>query len=195
MLIADGRTEQRIREAVTAACPTTVPEPGAGSAHTPAMAQALELAEQLAGGAPVGSQHVLEALARIDSGVAGRALAGLGVTAESLAVAVDAVDVATTTDLTPEHTAAASLSWMADGDTATLTTTDPALVAAVRGLVDHAGGPLTGNGPLTGAFVPVHSALTTAAAALGAVLDPPDDGAAEPQVLSVRERLRRYRER
>ena len=195
VLLRGGRSVQSIREAVMAASPTTVLEPGAAPTRTPAMAQALELADQLAGGAPVGSQHVLEALARIDSGVAGRALAGLGVTVEALAGAVDAVDVATTSDLTPEHTAAASLSWMADDDTATLTTTDPALVAAVRRLVEHVGGPLTGEGPLTGAFVAVHSALTTATAALDGVLDPRADGSEELPAPSVLERLRRYRQR
>jgi ATP-dependent Clp protease ATP-binding subunit ClpC len=166
------------------------PPPGS-SANTPATERVLELAAQLAGGAPLGSQHLLEALAWIDDGVAARALQGLGVTRASLADAVDGVNLESTTDLTPELTAAAGLRLTVHGDTAVLTSTDPAVVALVRQLVDELGGELSGDAPLAGYFLPLHRALVGTAAAVHQAVNPPADGPGAIAGEVLLERLKR----
>ena len=74
ILLRDGRTADQVRRAAVPlgrVSATAVP-------RTPAAEEVLARAEVLAAGAPIGSQHLLEALAMTSSGVAGRALAGSG---------------------------------------------------------------------------------------------------------------------
>jgi ATP-dependent Clp protease ATP-binding subunit ClpC len=198
VLLRDGRTDEQVRAAVATVAgvgrtAAAAPAPG-NAANTPATERVLELAVKLAGGAPVGSQHLLEALAWIEDGVAGRVLKGLGVTRDSLAEAVDGIDVGGTADLTPELTAAAGLRLTVDGDTAVLTSTDPTVVALVRQLVDELGGELSGNGPLAGSFVPLHRALVGTAAAVHQAVNPPADTPDASFGMALRERLKRGRE-
>jgi ATP-dependent Clp protease ATP-binding subunit ClpA len=198
VLLRDGRTDEQVRAAVATVAGvgrTAAAAPASGNAaNTPATERVLELAVKLAGGAPVGSQHLLEALAWIEDGVAGRVLKGLGVTRDSLAEAVDGIDIGGTADLTPELTAAAGLRLTVDGDTAVLTSTDPTVVALVRQLVDELGGELSGNGPLAGSFVPLHRALVGTAAAVHQAVNPPADTPDASFGLALRERLKRGRE-
>lgn len=198
VMLRDGRTAEQVRAAVVTVAgvgriAAASMSPGSTS-NTPAAERVLELAAQLAGGAPVGSQHLLEALAWIEDGVAGRVLKGLGVTRDSLVDAVDRADLDSTTDLTPELTAAAGMRLTADGDTAVLTSTDPAVVALVRQLVDELGGELSGDGPLAGYFLPLHRALVGTAAAVHQAVDPPADTPDAIFGTVLRERLKRRRE-
>jgi ATP-dependent Clp protease ATP-binding subunit ClpA len=193
VLLRDGRTDEQIRGAVTPA------GRGAGAAaapRTPAAEEVLALAERLAGSAPVGSHHLLEALASVTGGAGGKALAGLGVTADALTEQIDALDLTTTQDVTPEQAAAATMSWDVDGDRAVLSTGDPDTVGRVRSLVEQAGGPLTGDGPLAGPFITIHRALAGAAAAVQTALNPPAAAEDDPKAAaSLVERLRRRRHR
>src|SRR5690606_34310293 len=68
--------------------------------HTPAAAEALAVAEALAAGAPIGSHHLLEALARSQGSAAAHALAAVGVDVEVLTAKLDERGLAGTTDLT-----------------------------------------------------------------------------------------------
>jgi hypothetical protein len=192
ILLRDGRTASQIRTAVTPAGRGTS---SAAAPRTPAAEEVLALAERLAGSAPVGSHHLLEALASVAGGAGGRALAGLGVTADALAEQIDALDLTTTEDVTPEQAAAATMSWDVDGDRAVLSTGDPDTVGRVRSLVEQAGGPLTGDGPLAGPFITIHRALAGAAAAVQTALNPPAPAEDDPKAAapSLVERLRRRR--
>ena len=191
VLLVEGRTADQVRRAVA--------PPGRGTAtpaaprRTPAAEEVLARAEALAVGAPVGSQHLLEALVLTSSGVAGQALADLGVTGESLSARIDELPVEGTGDSTPELAAAAAMTLTVDDGKAVLTTTDPDTVARVAALVEQGGGPLSGEGPLAGPFIALHQALGGMSAALEAVLDPPEAVAEVPQTPSLRERLRRRR--
>src|SRR3954454_11101255 len=163
VLVRDGRTAEQIRSAVAGAVGRVKP---AAAPRTPAAEEVLALAERLAGSAPVGSHHLLEALATVEGGAGGRALAGLGITADALAEQIDGIDLTTTADVTPEQAAASTMTWDIEGDRAVLSTGDPDTVGRLRALVEQAGGPLTGDGPLAGPFIAVHRALVGAAAAV-----------------------------
>jgi hypothetical protein len=191
ILLRDGRTADQIRSAVV---PADRAVKIAARPRTPAAEEVLALAEKLAGSAPVGSHHLLEALATVGQGAGGKALAGLGVTADALAEQIDTIDLTATSDVTPEQAAAAAMSLDVDGDRAVLSTTDPDTVGRIRALVEQAGGPLTGDGPLAGPFIAVHRAVVGAAALINTALNPPaapDDAPAT----SLVERLRRRRRR
>jgi ATP-dependent Clp protease ATP-binding subunit ClpA len=189
ILLLDGRTADRIRQ--VAAPPG---RPGApGPMRTPAAEEALARAEQLAAGAPVGSHHLLEALALTGSSAAGRVLSELGVTGDALSAGIDAVDLADTSDTTPEQRAAAGTTWTVDGGTAVLTTTDPDTVAELAALVEQTGGPLTGEGVLAGPFIAVHGVLRAALASIAAELNPPEPPSGAPRTPSLLDRLRRRR--
>ncbi|WP_214406479.1 Clp protease N-terminal domain-containing protein [Pseudonocardia lacus] len=187
ILLRDGRTADRIRQAVLPPGRTS----GTAVPRTPAAEEVLARAEALAAGAPVGSQHLLEALAMTPSGVAGRALADLGVTGETLSARIDDLDVEGTGDSTPELAAAATMTLAVDDAQVVLTSADPDLVARVTALVEQAGGPLTGKGPLAGPFIAQHRALETVVTALDAVINPPEPAPDAPPAPSLRERLRR----
>ncbi|MFC4949807.1 Clp protease N-terminal domain-containing protein [Pseudonocardia sp. GCM10023141] len=187
VLLSGDRTVDEIREAVLAVADR--PTSTAGPARTPAAEQALALGEQLAAGAPVGTHHLLEAFTKLEDSMAGKALAGLGVTTDAVVAKVDELDLAQSSDITPEQAAAAALRWEADEQGVRIVTTDPETVAMLRRLVEQAGGSLTGDGPLAGAFIGLHQAIRAAAGGIDAALNPAEAAEATPSTL--RERLRR----
>src|SRR5207248_6185949 len=73
---------------------------------TEAATDAVSTAQALAGGAPMGSHHLLEALIRAEGSMAAKVLASLGVDPETVAAKIDELDPETTTDSTPEEVAA-----------------------------------------------------------------------------------------
>ncbi|WP_219417129.1 Clp protease N-terminal domain-containing protein [Pseudonocardia nigra] len=181
-----GGPSSEIRAAVIAAGKRSGASPA--GPRTPAADQVLALAEQLAAGAPLGSHHLLEALARLDSSMAGRALASLGVTQDAVTERIDALDVAGTADATPEQAAAATMRWEIDADGAALRITDPDTVAALRRITDDAGGTLEGGGALAGPFITLFRAIQQAIEAFEAALNPQPDAA--PARSTLRDRLR-----
>jgi len=165
-------------------------------ARTPAADEVLRLAEQLAAGAPVGSHHLLEALARSHRSMAALILSGLGVDAEKIAATVDTIEPESTSDVTPEVGAASRMRLRLDGDEVHLILRDAETVDLVRQLIDAAGGELTGEEPLTGPFVTLWISTTSGLAALRRILAPePDVGEAESgsgrsPTRAIRDRLR-----
>jgi ATP-dependent Clp protease ATP-binding subunit ClpA len=187
----------RVREAARA-------ELGAGqegmvaspTARTPAAEEVLKLAEQLAGGAPVGSHHLLEALARSHGSMAGLVLTGLGVDPDKIAAKLDTIEPESTSDVTPEMAAAAKMRLLVDGDEVHLILGDADAVDMVRRLTELAGGELTGGEPLTGPFVTLWTAVRDGLVALQGLLAPeatPDEP--EPWQAARRSILGRLRGR
>jgi len=149
--------------------------------RTPAAEEVLMLAEHLAAGAPVGSHHLLEALARSQRSMAAQALAGLGVDADKIAATMDALDPAATTDVTPEVGAASKMRLVVDGDEVHLVLGDTESVERSRRLLELAGGELSGDGPLAGPFVTLWASTTAGLAALHDLLSPePATAESEP---------------
>jgi len=186
ILTQNGRSIEEIRAAVLHSA--TSPSPPILD-HTPAARQALALAQQAAAGAPMGTHHLLEALTRLDTSMAGKTLAALGVTTDAVLAQIDELNLADTSDITPEQAAAATIRWEADEDGARIVTTDPDTVATLRRLAEKAGGTLTGDGPLAGPFIGLHRAIRNALGGIDTALNPPE----EPQtpLATLRERLRR----
>jgi ATP-dependent Clp protease ATP-binding subunit ClpC len=74
--------------------------------RTNAADEVVQAAQALAGGAPMGSHHLLEALIRAEGSMAAKVLTDLGVDPAAVAAKVDEFDTEDTTDATPEETAA-----------------------------------------------------------------------------------------
>ena len=145
-------------------------------AHTPAAAEVLATAEELASGSPIGSHHLLEALARSHRSAAGHALAAAGVDVEVLAAKLDEVGLEGTTDLTPEEEAARQAEIRLDGDEVHLVLRDPAVVDRVRAVSGHLGGPIRGTDPVASGMVPVHQAVVRYLERLRRRLEPTAEG-------------------
>jgi ATP-dependent Clp protease ATP-binding subunit ClpA len=130
--------------------------PGGWSApRTNAAEEVVTAAQALAGDAPMGSHHLLEALIRAEGSMAAKVLADLGIDAATIASKVDEIDTEDTSDATPEELAARKMELRVENDEVHLVFRDTAtvdLAKAVTGLVQ---GPLTATGPVTGKFVPL----------------------------------------
>ncbi len=123
--------------------------------RTNAAEEVVSAAQALAGDAPMGSHHLLEALIRAEGSMAAKVLADLGVDAAAVASKVDEFDTEDTTDATPEELAARKMELRVENDEVHLVFRDSGtldLAKAVTGLMD---GPLTATGPVTGKFVPL----------------------------------------
>ncbi|MCT2584059.1 Clp protease N-terminal domain-containing protein [Actinophytocola sp. S1-96] len=112
-------------------------------------------AEALAGDAPMGSHHLLEALIRAEGSMAATVLAQLGVNPEAVASKVDAMDSDATTDATPEETAARKMELRVEGDEVHLVFRDQATLALARTVQELTTAPIRATGPLAGRFVPL----------------------------------------
>jgi ATP-dependent Clp protease ATP-binding subunit ClpA len=167
--------------------------------HTPAAAEVLATAEELAGGSPIGSHHLLEALARSHRSAAGHALAATGVDVEVLTATMDQLGLEGTTDLTPEEEAARQVEIRVDGDEVHIVLRDPGTVDRVRAITELVGGAIRGTDPVAGGLVSVHQAVMRYLERLQHRLEPTAEEAveAETQGLSavvrqaMRSRLRR----
>jgi ATP-dependent Clp protease ATP-binding subunit ClpC len=147
-----------IRTAVSAVLAEGTHEHSGGWSATPrtnAAEEVVTAAQALAGDAPMGSHHLLEALIRAEGSMAAKVLADLGVDAAAVASKVDEFDTEDTSDATPEELAARKMELRVENDEVHLVFRDSAtldLAKAVTGLVE---GPLTATGPVTGKFVPL----------------------------------------
>ena len=171
-----------------------------GSAPPPRTSAAEEVvsaAHALAGDAPMGSHHLLEALIRADGSMAAKVLGELGIDAATIASKVDEFDTEDTTDATPEELAARKMELRVEGDEVHLIFRDSGtldLAKAVTGLVQ---GPVTATGPVTGKFVPLWTKTNQLLLSLLQTLkdDPMPDSTKDKAALLVRrvlhDRLRR----
>ena len=137
---------------------------GSGEAlnRTTAATEVVTVALALAGDAPMGSHHLLEALVRAEGSMAAKVLGDLGVDAAAIARKVDELDAEDTTDATPEESAARKMELRVvagdAGDEVQLVFRDDATVGLAKSVTDLVGGPITATVPVTGKFVPLWTA-------------------------------------
>ncbi|HET9140107.1 Clp protease N-terminal domain-containing protein [Actinophytocola sp.] len=122
---------------------------------TTAAEEVVSAAEALAGGSPVGSHHLLEALVRAEGSMAARVFAELGVDAEAVAAKIDELDPEGTTDATPEETAARRMELRVADQEVHLVFRDENTLDLATKVTALAGGPIVGTGPVSGTFVPL----------------------------------------
>jgi ATP-dependent Clp protease ATP-binding subunit ClpA len=140
------------------------------TARTPAAAGILQAAEQLAGDAPVGSHHLLQALLQAEGSMAANALVSLGIDPEAVGATLGELRLEDTTDITPEEAAARQMELRVDGDELHIVVADPATVERGKQIVGLAGGAVKGEGPNTAVFIPVWSVVRNSLARLEAAL-------------------------
>ena len=151
------------------------PTPTPRRTHTPAAAEALAVAEELAAGAPIGSHHLLEALARSQGSAAAHALAAVGVDVEVLTAKLDERGLAGTTDLTPEEEATRQMEVHIDGDEVHVVLRDEATRRRVATALERVGGPLRGDDPVAAGLGTVYRAVDSYLDRLQQRLAPPEE--------------------
>jgi ATP-dependent Clp protease ATP-binding subunit ClpC len=169
-VLADKNPLDRIRGEVLA----RIESPGAREAHgagrTPAAHDVLALAAELAGEAPVGSHHILEAILEQPDSAAAKLLADAGIDLDQLAAKLDEVSTEDTADDTPEQAAARQLELSMTDETVTIVLRDPRSLELGKQIVELNGGPLTARGPqlelLSRLWAAVNGWLGTTARAL-----------------------------
>ena len=163
----------KVRAAVLAAVAGTQDvATGSWPAGTPATQDAVSTASALAGGALVGSHHLLEAMLRAENSMAARVLRELGVDPDAVAAKIDELDPETTTDANPEETAARKMEIRLLDDEVHLILRDPATVTIAKQVTELSGGPIRGVGPIAGMFVPLWRSTNQLLAQLQRALEP-----------------------
>ena len=196
-ILAEKNPLDRIRGEVLA----RIESPGAREAHgagrTPAAHDVLAMAAELAGDAPVGSHHILEAILEQPDSAAAKVLTDAGIDLDQLAAKLDEVSTEDTADDTPEQAAARQLELSVTDETVTIVLRDARSLELGKQIVELNGGPLTTRGPqldlLTRLWAAVNGWLATTARALA---PPPEVSPEEGEQLSgrgLRSRFRRGR--
>ena len=167
-----------VREAVLAEISRTgTGETGSSSrsGRTPAAEAVISTAQALAGGAPVGSHHLLEAMVLLEGSLAGNTLAALGVDADALAAKIDELGIDGTTDVTPEDAAARQMEIHVDDSEVRIVLRDAASREIARALTDTMGNPIRGDDPAGSALIELWQAVTTALQQLRGRIDRTDE--------------------
>jgi ATP-dependent Clp protease ATP-binding subunit ClpC len=151
-------------------------KPGGSPARpgrTSAASEVVAAAEALAGGAPMGSHHLLEALIRAEGSMAATVLTQLGVSADAVADKVDEIDADLTTDATPQETAARKMEIRLDGDEVHLVFRDEGTIGLTKTIYELTdGGPIRPTGPVAGRLVPLWTQLNDVLVTLVQMLKP-----------------------
>ncbi|ARP69495.1 Clp protease [Streptomyces pluripotens] len=158
---------------------------GPWPAGTPATEDTVFTASALAGGAPVGSHHLLEAMLRAENSMASRVLRELGVDPDAVAAKIDELDPETTTDANPEETAARKMEIRLVDDEVHLILRDPTTITLAKKVTELSDSPIRGVGPVVGMFVPLWRSTNQLLLQLQRILEPEpeeEDGAAENKV-------------
>ncbi|WP_225828048.1 Clp protease N-terminal domain-containing protein [Streptomyces naphthomycinicus] len=163
---------------------------GPWPAGTPATEDAVSAAGALAGDAPVGSHHLLEAMLRAENSMAARVLRELGVDPDAVAAKIDELDPETTTDANPEEAAARKMEIRLVGDEVHLVLRDPATVALAERVTELSGGPIQGVGPVAGMFVPLWRSTRQLLVHVRRVLEPEHEGEDGPAADKVAKLVR-----
>jgi ATP-dependent Clp protease ATP-binding subunit ClpC len=158
---------------------------------TAATDEVFSAAEALAGGAPLGSHHLLEALVRAEGSMAARVLVELGVDPEAIAAKIDELDPEATTDATPEEAAARKMELRLEGDEVRLVFRDEATRELAKKVIEVTGGPIRGLGPVTGAFVPLWTATNELLLKLIESMQPEPEGEAKDVLAKASLMMRR----
>jgi ATP-dependent Clp protease ATP-binding subunit ClpC len=196
-ILAEKNPLDRIRGEVLA----RIESPGAREAHgagrTPAAHDVLALAAELAGEAPLGSHHILEAILEQPDSAAAKVLTDAGIDLDQLAAKLDEVSTEDTADDTPEQAAARQLELSMTDETVTVVLRDPRSLELGKQILELNGGPLTARGPqldlLTRLWAAVNGWLASTARALA---PPPEVSPEEGEQLfgrGLRSRFRRGR--
>jgi ATP-dependent Clp protease ATP-binding subunit ClpC len=128
----------------------------AGPTRTSAADEVVAAAEALAGGAPMGSHHLLEALIRAEGSMAATVLSQLGVSPRAVADKVDELDADATTDATPQETAARKMEIRIEGDEVHVVFRDEGTLSLTKTVTELTGeASIRAAGPVTGRFVPL----------------------------------------
>lgn len=176
----------KIRAAVLASLegPQDVPV-GPWPSGTPATQDTVSAAGALAGGAPVGSHHLLEAMLRVENSMAARVLRELGIDPDAVAAKIDELDPETTTDANPEEAAARKMEIRLVDDEVHLILRDPTTVTIAQKVTELSGGPIRGVGPVAGMFVPLWRSTNQLLTQIQRVLEPELDDAVGPAASTV----------
>jgi ATP-dependent Clp protease ATP-binding subunit ClpC len=167
-----SRTLARVREG------GVLDEPPARR-RTPAAAEVVAAAERLAGGSPMGSHHLLEALVRSEDSAAARVFEALGVAADTLAATIDEVGIEGTTDLTDQEAAARQMEIRVTGGEVQIVLRDAAAVALAEAVTEQLAGPVRGDDPLAGGLADLHQEIIGFLTELRARVAPPPEDAGE----------------
>ena len=174
-----------------------IESPAAREAHaterTPAAHDVLALAAELAGDAPVGSHHILEAILQQPDSAAAKGLIHAGIDLDQLAAKLDEVSTEDTTDDTPEQAAARQLDLSVTDETVTVVLRDQDSLQLARQIVELNGGPLSARGPQLDLLGRLWTAVNTWLAATARTLTPEPDEAEESSSRGLRSRFRRRR--
>jgi hypothetical protein len=180
VLIARGADLDRVRATVVNEVARLASERGQlGPRRTGGAEEALSNAEQLAGGSPIGSHHLLEALARSEDGLAGKVLASLGVDPDALAAKIDELGIEGTSDVTPEETAARQMEVRIEGDEVHVVLRDESTVQIVRAITEELGGSIRGDDAVVGSLAGLWQAVTSDLEGLRGRVAPADDPGTE----------------
>ncbi len=167
-------------------------------AYTPAADEIVAAAQQLAGGAAVGSHHLLEALARSDGSMAAQALSDLGVDPDALSARLEALPLEDSTDVTPDEASARKMELRVEGDEVLIVMRDAVTLDRARSVLERSGTPLRGDDPSAAGFVTLLREVRTSLDEIGATLTPeplapPPSGRSALVQRVIQSRLRRRR--
>ncbi|MCM2424049.1 Clp protease N-terminal domain-containing protein [Streptomyces sp. RKAG293] len=141
-------------------------------AGTSATEDTVSAARALAGDAPVGSHHLLEAMLRAENSMAAKALRELGVDPDAVAAKLDELDPETTTDANPDEGAARLMEIRLVDDEVHLILRDPTTVTIAKKVMELSNGPIQGVGPVAGLFVPLWRSTNQLLLQIQRVLEP-----------------------
>jgi ATP-dependent Clp protease ATP-binding subunit ClpA len=196
-ILAAKHPLDRIRGEVLTRLDSPAPSGAQGAGRTPAAHDVLALAAELAGDAPVGSHHILEAILQQPDSAAAKVLADAGVDVDQLVTKLDDVSTEDTADDTPEQAAARQLELSVTDETVTVVLRDPGSIELGKQIVQLNGGPLVSRGPQLDLLVRLWTTVNGWLAATARTLSPPPD--VSPEVSEqlfgrgVRSRFRRRR--
>jgi ATP-dependent Clp protease ATP-binding subunit ClpA len=192
-ILASNRPLDRIRGDVLA----RVESPGSREMHaagrTPAAHDVLALAAELAGEAPLGSHHILEAILQQPDSAAAKVLNDAGVTLDQLTAKLDEVSTQDTADDTPEQAAARQLALSMTDETVTVMLRDSGSVQLGQQIVQLNGGPLVARGPQLDLLVRLWTSVNGWLITTAGALTPESDETEELLRRGLRSRFRRRR--
>jgi ATP-dependent Clp protease ATP-binding subunit ClpC len=196
-ILADKHPLDRIHDEVLARIESPLARQADSTGRTPAAHDVLVLAARLAGGTPVGSHHILEAILQQPDSAAAKVLTDAGIDLDQLAARLDEVSTEDTADDTPTQAAARQLELSVTDEAITIVLRDPGSLKLGKQIVQLNGGQLRARGPQLDLVGRLWDAVNEwLAATLRALAPPPEVGPDVAEKLITRglaSRLRRRR--
>jgi ATP-dependent Clp protease ATP-binding subunit ClpA len=192
-ILASKHPLDRIRGEVLTQLESSGAREAHGAGRTPAAHDVLALAAELAGEAPVGSHHILEAILQQPNSAAAKVLTDAGIDLEQLTARLDEVNTEDTTDDTPDQAAARQLELSVTDETVTVVLRDPGSLELGKQIVQLNGGPLAARGPQLDLLGRLWTAVNGWLGATVQALTPEPDETEESFGRGLRSRFRRRR--